>query len=61
MRVAILQDYLEKIKSLGRYKGKAPYKPCLLLAVIELIERGTLYENRIVLSDDLKEAFGKYV
>ncbi|MCY4568843.1 MAG: hypothetical protein OXD49_11100 [Candidatus Poribacteria bacterium] len=38
MVVAILQDHLEKIKSLGRYERRASYKPFLLLVVIELIE-----------------------
>ena len=61
MVVAVLQDYIKKIKSLGRYKDRAPYKPFLLLAVIELIERGNIYENKIVLSENLKETFKKYV
>ena len=61
MVVIVLQDYIKKIKSLGGYKGQAPYKPFLLLAVIELIERGNIYENKIVLSEDLKETFKKYV
>ena len=61
MVVAVLQDYIKDIKSLGRYEDRAPYKPFLLLAVIELIERGNIYENKIVLSEDLKETFKKYV
>ena len=61
MVVAVLQDYIKDIKSLGRYENRAPYKPFLLLAVIELIERGNIYENKIILSEDLKETFKKYV
>ena len=32
MVVAVLQDYIKDIKSLGRYENRAPYKPCRCLA-----------------------------
>ena len=54
-----LQEYLERIRNLGRYPG-APYKPFLLLSVIELIEQGDIRENRIPLSYSLIDTFHKY-
>ena len=55
-----LQEYLQMIENLRRYP-KAPYKPCLLLAIIQLIEQGDILENRIRLSNHLKDAFARYV
>ena len=57
-----LQKYVQKMKRLrvDRAHGVAPHKPLLLLAVIELIERGQIRENKISLSPDLAEAFIKY-
>ena len=43
-----------------RAHGVAPHKPLLLLAVIELIERGQNPDNKIFLSPDLAETFIKY-
>ena len=43
-----------------RAHGVAPHKPLLLLAVIELIDRGQIQENKIPLSPDLAETFIKY-
>lgn len=54
-----LQEYLERIRNLGRYPG-APYKPFLLLAVIELIEQGDIRENWIPLSYSLIDTFHQY-
>ena len=54
-----LQEYLEKIRNLGRYPG-APYKPFLLLSVIELIEQGDIRENRFPLSYGLIDTFHRY-
>lgn len=54
-----LQEYLERIRNLGRYPG-APYKPFLLLSVIELIEQGDIRENRIPLSYGLIDTFHRY-
>ncbi|MDE0013090.1 MAG: HNH endonuclease [Candidatus Poribacteria bacterium] len=55
-----LQEYLQMIENLRRYPN-APYKPCLLLAIIQLIEQGDILENRIRLSNHLKDAFARYV
>ena len=64
MTNSTLQTYTHKIQGLVRNKnsskGYAPHKPFLLLAVIELMERGSITENRISLSDDLVETFRKY-
>ena len=54
-----LQEYLERIRNLGRHPG-APYKPFLLLSVIELIEQGDIRENWIPLSYSLIDAFHRY-
>ena len=57
-----LEKYVQKIKCLrvDRAHGVAPHKPLLLLAVIELIERGQIQENKISLSPDLAETFMRY-
>lgn len=61
----ILQIYIQKIERLRRYRRSdgeyAPYKPCLLLGVIELIANGDIPENKILLSDSLIATFTKYV
>lgn len=41
-------------------KGKpAPHKALLLLAIIDLIEDGTIYDNRILLTDELEATYKK--
>ncbi len=62
MSTDTLQKYVQKMKRLrvDRAHGVAPHKPLLLLAVIELIERGQIRENKIPLSPDLTEAFMRY-
>ena len=57
-----LQKYVQKMELLrvDRAHGVAPHKPLLLLAIIELIERGQIQENEIPLSPDLAETFIKY-
>ena len=62
MSTDTLQKYVQKMKRLrvDRAHGVAPHKPLLLLAVIELIERGQIQENKISLSPDLAETFIKY-
>lgn len=62
-----LKDYVDKFKRLRVYhprKGErgrpeAPHKPCMLLAVIDLAERGRLIENRIRY-EDTWEAYSAY-
>ena len=62
MSTDTLQKYVQKMKRLrvDRAHGVAPHKPLLLLAVIELIERGQIRDNKIPLSPDLAETFIKY-
>ncbi|HSH02844.1 MAG TPA: HNH endonuclease, partial [Anaerolineae bacterium] len=40
--------------------GRAPHKPCLLLAVVDMIALGIVNTNLIPLVLDLRELFGKY-
>ena len=62
-----LKDYIDKFKRLKvfrprkgeRGRSEAPFKPCMLLAVIDLAERGRLIENRIRY-EDTWEAYGAY-
>ncbi|WP_038182291.1 HNH endonuclease [Vibrio rhizosphaerae] len=59
----LLDDYCEMFRNLNmNTKGqhKSPHKVCMLLAVIELIENGTIATNRIDLDDTLKTAFSHY-
>ena len=62
MSTDTLQKYVQKMKRLrvDRAHGVAPHKPLLLLAIIELIERGQIQENKIPLSPNLAETFIKY-
>ncbi len=55
-----LAYYQEKLSSLNvdRSSGHPkPHKICLLFAVIDLIDKGSITQNRIELNDDLKSAF----
>ena len=65
MTIITLQDYIQRIRRLIRSPraniGRAPHKPFLLLAVIALIQRGEIDENKILLSDDLIAIFKKYI
>lgn len=61
--MSTLQEYVEQIENLGMYRRDgeyAPYKPCLLLTIIQLIEQGDIRENKIQLSPNLIDAFNKY-
>lgn len=62
MSTTILQQYIQKIERLriDKAHGPAPHKPILLLAVIELIERGQISENKIFLTSELAETFRDY-
>ena len=62
MSTDTLQKYVQKMKRLrvDRAHGVAPHKPLLLLAVIQLIERGQIRDNKIPLSPDLAETFMRY-
>lgn len=55
-------DYLEQFIELNVNKSKPPekvHKPCMLLAVIDLAERGVLKDNNIRYDDTL-EVFAEY-
>jgi len=59
----VLTFYLNKFSKLriDRARGNpAPHKPLLILAVIDLIEQGTILENKIEPSPQLVESFLKY-
>lgn len=58
----ILSKYISSFSSLrtaSRNKEKAPHKPILLLAVIELISKGNIIDNRIFFNSSLIEQFNK--
>ena len=64
MSNSTLQKYVQKMERLDRGEkadeGPAPHKPLLLLAVIDLIRKGQINENKILPSPDLAEMFLKY-
>jgi putative restriction endonuclease len=59
-----LLDYCERFSELkvssNRKRGDAPYKPILLLSIIDLIAQGIIKNNYISISDELIETFNKY-
>jgi putative restriction endonuclease len=59
-----LKDYCDlfsKIKvNKSKQSGEAPYKPILLLSVIELISESRIQDNKIYISDELIDTFDKY-
>ena len=55
-----LQEYIEQLQGMNRavMKGyRAPHKPVLLLAIMELMEKGQISDNRILLDDNLCNEF----
>lgn len=52
-------DLLSKMKRASMRGFKAPHKPLLLLAIIELIEMEIIKENKITLSESLIDTFEK--
>jgi putative restriction endonuclease len=59
-----LIDYCERFAELKvsstKQRGEAPYKPILLLSVIDLIAQGIINDNVISVSDELVDTFNKY-
>lgn len=54
-------NYFSKLNFASTKKrGNAPYKPILLLSVIDLISQDIIQENKIPVSDELVETFNKY-
>lgn len=58
--MAPLQDYISQLQHMNRAVMKgyhAPHKPVLLLTIMELMEKGKITDNRIMLNDFLCEEF----
>ena len=57
-----LSYYCQKFSRLrvDRTRGNAPHKPILLLSVIELLEQGSVRQNRVFLSPELIATFLKF-
>jgi putative restriction endonuclease len=59
-----LVDYCNRFASLNvsstQKRGKAQYKPILLLSVIDLIAQEIIEENKIFVSDELINTFNRY-
>lgn len=59
-----LDDLLAKLYNLKRDRGSGwekPYKPALLLTLIDFIERGDVPTNEFSLSDDLIHRYREYM
>jgi putative restriction endonuclease len=57
------QAWLERLYNLRRDKKDSherPHKPVLLLAIIDLLDKGAISDNAIPLSDDLVKVFKRY-
>jgi putative restriction endonuclease len=57
------QHWLERLYNLRRDKSgshERPHKPVLLLAILDLLDRGVLTANEIPLSSDLIKTFKRY-
>ena len=55
-----MKDILDRFQNLGRYKGSAPHKPLLVLAVLDWIEELKLERNEIPIGNGLYDLFDKY-
>jgi predicted restriction endonuclease len=58
-----VQFYIDKFQSLkvDRSNGHSkPHKTCLLLAIIELVERGVIVENKFLFDEQIKKQFTFY-
>lgn len=54
------QNFSNLNVSSNKERGKANYKPILLLSVIDLITRSVIMKNEIYISDELIETFNNY-
>ena len=57
------QQWLERLYNLRRDKRgshERPHKPVLLLAILDLLDRGLVTKNDIPLSPDLVKTFKRY-
>lgn len=60
----LLAELTERLYNLRRDRSSGyekPYKPALLLSLIDLIERGDTTRNQILLSDDLISRYKEYI
>ncbi len=55
-----LQEYLRMFADLNVKGGRKPHKPCLLLAVIDLVESGSITDGLVQLNPALRETFSEY-
>lgn len=55
-----LAYYCKCFSNLRVYQGTALHKPILLLSVIDLISQDLITTNKILISDELEEAFEQY-
>jgi putative restriction endonuclease len=58
------QGWLERLYNLRRDRSgghERPHKPALLLAIIDLLDRGVIRENAVPLSKELTEVFKRYL
>ena len=58
-----LQDYLRMFADLNVNKARGdsrPHKPCLLLAMIDLVESGAVTDGRVRYTPALREIFSEY-
>lgn len=56
-------NWLERLYNLRRDKRgshERPHKPVLLLSIVDLLDRGVIAENKVVLSDELVRTFKHY-
>ena len=59
-----LSDLTERLYNLRRDRSSGyekPYKPALLLAIFDLIEKGSFTDNRILLTDELIQRYRDYI
>ncbi len=57
------QEWLERLYNLRRDKRgshERPHKPVLLLAILDLLDRGQIKANRIALTPQLVKTFRRY-
>ena len=55
-----LEDYLRMFANLKVQGSRKPHKPCLLLAVIDLVESGAITDGLVQLNPAFRETFSDY-
>ncbi|HEV2207829.1 MAG TPA: hypothetical protein VG167_03590 [Verrucomicrobiae bacterium] len=57
------QEWLERLYNLRRDKRESherPHKPALLLAILDLVDKGQITRNEVPLNEDLVKTFRRY-